>query len=444
MSGRWFAKVLLPEPLPLSLKQSIDHFANGTGCVNLQWPADKENRKEGKRANPPEAWLAYASQEDRQAALDQNQQRPGEWGFYAAAAKGSKESKERKSGRSLEGEEQTFPHREAFSELQPPQVGRGGLLGDAPSDWGYSVQQQPFDVWTDQQEVFCQDQWQSGNWSSSNWTTSRDEWGSAMYMDPPVQQPQQQQQQPQQQQPSVHLSQPTNVLQPSGQFQPCALPPVEDLVRSLDFLDHEDESEYRSQDMCLPSGLVAEDEDFTWGAESTPPRMRRAQTWGAVSPETPPTPGSAAAVAMWRPIVCGLPCRHTFIHFKPSSSSRRSRSCPADTRAAVEEMEEMEAPELHRASTFDAPPLLWAQDDAILLASDEPMELAESPVRVRMLESAIETPQRQGFALGEEHTPAPKQGPPRARRGGRGRHGKGERKLGSHSWRPSLWIQETH
>jgi len=446
----------------MSLKHSLEHFANGTGCMQLQWPQDKENRKEGKRGgNPPEALLAYGSSEERQAALDQNQQRPGEWGFYAAAAKGAKESKDRKNNRNVaEGDEQVAYHREAFSELQPPQVGRGGLLGDAPSDWGYCTEVQPQNlVWTNEEVNCWQQQWAQGNsfgstngqWPANN-TGNGDDWAQSLYIDPVEQQPVQQQT--------------TNaVLQPAGQTAqlPPQLPPVEDLVRNLDFLDHEDEAEYRSPVMCLPTGLVGsadgpdevpylrsvtapatlDMDDCFMPAESTPPRMRRAHTYTHATPPRPTTPGSAGHAAVYHQVHPGLPCRHTFIHFDNTepSASIRSRSCPADCRAVIEE------PELQRASTLDVAPPMWAHDDAIIMSSDMPMHMAQSPVRHRMLET-IETPQRvQGFALGEEHTPAPRQGPPRARRGGRGRHGKGpnsHNKIGhglSGSWRPTLWTE---
>jgi len=444
----------------MSLKHSLEHFAQGTGCMQLQWPQDKENRKEGKRGgNPPEALLAYGSSEERQAALDQNQQRPGEWGFYAAAAKGAKESKDRKNNRNVaEGDEQVAYHREAFSELQPPQVGRGGLLGDAPSDWGYDCQvQQQNLVWTNEEVNSWQQQWASGSncfspsgqWPSNN-TASGDDWAQSLYIDPPAQQHEQPMQQ-----------QPTNaVLQPAGQTSqlPPQLPPVEDLVRNLDFLD-DDEAEYRSPVMCLPTGLVAESDEAVpflrsatapqldmdecfMPAESTPPRMRRAHTYTHTTPPRPTTPGSAGHAAVYHQVHPGLPCRHTFIHFdhSESSASYRSRSCPADCRAAA-----VEEPVLQRASTLDEAPPMWAHDDAIVMTSDMPVH---SPVRHRMLE-AIETPQRvQGFALGEEHTPAPRNGAPRARRGGRGRHGKGpnsHNKLGAHglsgTWRPTLWTE---
>lgn len=486
MSGRWYAKVLLPEPLHASLRKSIEHFAQGTGCMALHWPAEKENRQQpygggGKRGpNPPEALLAYGSSEERQAALDENQQRPGEWGFYAAATKGSREAKERKNGRSLQEGEELIGHREPFGELQPPQIGRGGLLGDAPSDWGWTTEpqqqaqqqmdcsffsQQDVAMYAEQWSQYCPTSPTTTAWSASPNNGNRDEWG--MYVDPPVQQEQAQQQQQLQPQPP---QQQAHVLQPLGQGLQPQLPPVEDLVRSLDFLD--DETEYRSLVTCLPAGLVAaefqEDEledmparqiDFgrsaSWGAESTPPRGRRSNTYGSPSPKqgSPVTPGSAAHVAMWRPINHNLPSQHTFIHFATGSSgSRRANSCPP----ALKNEEDYPTPvRLVRAKTFGAqglgdpaplPDGLWA-DEAILLASDEPMDLAESPVRRRfdMLESAIETPQRHGGSYGEEHTPAPRQGPPRARRGGRGRHGKGLQKLGSHgTWRPSLWQEAGH
>ena len=38
-------------------------------------------------AGPAKLGKRYPTESDRQAALDENQQRPGEWGFYAAAAR---------------------------------------------------------------------------------------------------------------------------------------------------------------------------------------------------------------------------------------------------------------------------------------------------------------------------------------------------------------------
>lgn len=437
MSGRWYAKVLLPEPLCLSLRQSIEHFAQGTGCMALHWPVDKENRtqKEGKRGpSPPEALLAYGSSEERQAALEENQQRPGEWGFYAAATKGSRDSKDRKNGRGLQETEEHICHRETFGELQPPQVGRGGLLGDAPSDWGWNTEPQQLDCsFYPQQEVIYTEPWPqycptspATTWSAS--PAHRDEWG--MYLDPPAQQEAQQTQPPQT----------SAVLQSAGQAVQQQLMPVADLARNLDFLNDNDEFEYRSLLTCLPAGLIPEREledlpqqlvlpDFEWGSDATPPRARRGHTYSSPSPKyTPATPGSAAHVAVWRPIHHGLPCQHTFIHFhdKTGSAANRSRSCPAEMR------EELFPVPLQRAQTLGEAPDVWL--------TDEPTELDLSPERPRML-PAIETPQRLGsFSLGDDQTPL-RQGPPRARRGGRGRHGKGLQKGLPTSWRPTLWSE---
>ena len=69
-SGKFYAKVLLKEPLPLMMQESIAVFARGTGASGpVIWP-DKENRM-GKRAAglPPEAYIAYPTEADRQAAL---------------------------------------------------------------------------------------------------------------------------------------------------------------------------------------------------------------------------------------------------------------------------------------------------------------------------------------------------------------------------------------
>ena len=59
--------------------------SRGKHSLNTEGSRGKDSKK---GPNPPEAWLAYGSAEERQAALEENQARPGEWGFYAAATKG--------------------------------------------------------------------------------------------------------------------------------------------------------------------------------------------------------------------------------------------------------------------------------------------------------------------------------------------------------------------
>jgi len=226
---------------------------------------------------------------------------------------------------------------------------------------------------------------------------------------------------------------------------PFTLPTAEELVRPEDVLDSStdmEEAEYRRMVMCLPSGLVemaGTDDDEYMSTHATPVRKR---------PTAPSTPGSAAAVALWRPLQNGLPCRHTFIHFEhreqvqdTAGSSLRSRSCPVKPGIAPAPMP------LLRALTMDAanPPCpdLPAADqlpDLENFPEDSPQRperqraatMVETPIR-----KELETPVRRDHGHAEDDsTPAPRSAA-RVRRGVRGRGSKDKK-----TWRPTLWADE--
>merc|ERR1719201_558907 len=297
-----------------------------------------ENRM-GKRAagQPPEAYIAYPTESDRQAALDENQQRPGEWGFYAAAARSGKDEKGRKSR--AEGE----ATREPFTELQPPNMERSGLLGDVPTQpatWAY--------------EAEMAENWNpEAGWNAEQWSAQDFQWPEFRDREPEI---------------DFFVDSPertSNETWPSAALVSSipTLPAAEELVRPFDSttgsaLDLE-EAEYRKMVLCLPECLMDTGEDSAdeyKAVNATPVRgQQRLST-------APSTPGSAAAVALWRPINNGLPCQNTFIHFQDRlqaieacSSSRRSKSCPP----APEQMDDPETEDravFTRAKTFDYTP----------------------------------------------------------------------------------------
>jgi hypothetical protein len=432
-SGKFYAKVLLKEPLPLLMQQSIEVFARGTGSAEpVMWP-DKENRQNKRAAgHPPEAYIAYPSEADRQAALDENQQRPGEWGFYAAAARSGKDEKGRKSGRA-EGET-----REPFTELQPPNMERSGLLGDVPSqsaNWAF--------------EGEIGENWnQEAGWSPEPWSAHDFQWSPEFrgerepeiefFVDSPAERN------------NNETTWPSAALVSSLP----ALPAAEELVRPFDSttgsaLDLE-EAEYRKMVLCLPECLMDNGEDssdeYKASVNATPVRGQRLST-------APSTPGTAAAVALWRPIHNGLPCQNTFIHFQDRmqsletfGSSRRSKSCPI----AAEELEtENERPAFARAQTFDFTP-----SPAAKLPPAEGLPDFGSPhrgsirqravgLREKTARHALETPVRREAGQSEdEPTPAPKTNPRHMRRGTRGRGSSSKDKNNSKmQWRPTLWKE---
>jgi hypothetical protein len=425
--GKFYAKVLLKEPLPLMMQQSIEVFARGTGAAEpVMWP-DKENRM-GKRASghPPEAFIAYPTEADRQAALDENQQRPGEWGFYAAATRGGKDEKGRKSR--ADGD----PAREPFTELQPPNMERSGLLGDvpsAPATWAY--------------EAEMTENWnQEAGWSPEPWSAHDFQWPEFRDRDPEI---------------DFFVDSPersSNETWPSAALVSTlpALPAAEELVRPFDSttgsaLDLE-EAEYRKMVLCLPECLMDNGEDSSdeyKAVNATPVRGQRLST-------APSTPGSAAAVALWRPINNGLPCQNTFIHFQDRmqsletcKSSRRSRSCPVEP--AELDLENHRAG-VSRANTMDYAPSLASP--AKLPTAEELPDFG-SPrrctTRQRVMgprekntRHALETPVRREAGQSEdEPTPAPKTNPKHMRRGTRGRGSSSKDK--TKIWRPTLWKE---
>jgi hypothetical protein len=448
-TGRWYAKVLLQEPMPAPLRRSLEHFATGTGSLSLIWPSESKGLQENqigpngqrfvkKSGVPQAAFIAYATDIERQAALEENQCRPGEWGFYAAASNGPRESKDRRASRG-EGEEVI---REPFSELQPPQIGRSGLLGDAPQSW-----QLP--DWPEQSMGESWGQEVPWNTSAEPWEPSWPSWrnrdeGFEFYVDPEenTERPEPVAWQPGQQGPvgQVPLSTPP---------MPFTLPAAEELVRPEDVMDSStdmEEAEYRRMVMCLPSGIVdmagSFDDDELPSKHATPVRGKRAQP--------PSTPGSAAAVALWRPLQNGLPCRHTFIHFEHREqvtdsygSSRRARSCPIKPGLAAL------APTPHpllRAFTMDETKPTCADLPAADQLPDleggqqSPQRPARQPV-ASMLETPIrkelETPVRRDHGLPEDDsTPAPRSAT-RVRRGVRGRGSRDKK-----TWRPTLWADD--
>jgi hypothetical protein len=196
--------------------------------------------------------------------------------------------------------------------------------------------------------------------------------------------------------------------------------------------------------MCLPSGLVEisaetfdDDQSSSKSMHATPVRGKR--------PAAPSTPGSAAAVALWRPLQNGLPCRHTFIHFEhreqapdTCSSSRRSRSCPVKPGAAAS------PPMLLRAFTMDETQPTCADLPAADQLPDLESSECESPARPQVakmpetpIRKELETPVRRDHGPAEDDsTPAPRSAT-RVRRGVRGRGSK-EKK----TWRPTLWADD--
>jgi len=432
-SGKFYAKVLLKEPLPLMMQQSIEVFARGTGAAEpVMWP-DKENRM-GKRVlgNPPEAYIAYPTEADRQAALDENQQRPGEWGFYAAAARSGKDEKGRKSGRA-EGE----ATREPFTELQPPNMERSGLLGDVPTQpatWAF--EQDLAENWT-----------QEAGWSPEPWSAHDFQWPEFRDRDQEI---------------DFFVDSPertSNETWPSAALVSSlpALPAAEELVRPFDSttgsaLDLE-EAEYRKMVLCLPECLMDNGEDSSdeyKGVNATPVRGQNQRLSTA-----PSTPGSAAAVALWRPINNGLPCQNTFIHFQDMmqasdtcGSSRRSRSCPA---APEEPDSDLHRSVFTRAKTIDYTPSLVKLPTAELPAAEGLPDFG-SPrrntserqravaLREKNARHALETPVRREAGQSEdEPTPAPKTNPRHMRRGTRGRGSSSKDK--NKTWRPTLWKE---
>jgi hypothetical protein len=428
-SGKFYAKVLLKEPLPLLMQQSIEVFARGTGAAEaVMWP-DKENRMNKRAAgHPPEAYIAYPTEADRQAALDENQQRPGEWGFYAAAARSGKDEKGRKSART-EGET-----REPFTELQPPNMERSGLLGDVPTQpatWAY--------------EGEMTENWnQEAGWSPEPWSAHDFQWPEFRDREPEIDFFVDS---PNEQRPTSNETWPSAALVTSLP----ALPAAEELVRPFDSttgsaLDLE-EAEYRKMVLCLPECLMDNGEDSSdeyKGVNATPVRGQRLSI-------DPSTPGSAAAVALWRPINNGLPCQNTFIHFQDrmqsletSGSFRRSKSCPV-------EAEELEDPERHvftRAKTFDftpSPAKLPPAEELPDFGSPRRGTTRNSRavgLREKNMRNALETPVRRESGHSEdEPTPAPKTNPRHMRRGTRGRGSSSKDKNNKMQWRPTLWKE---
>lgn len=423
-SGKFYAKVLLKEPLPLMMQQSIEVFARGTGAAEpVMWP-DKENRM-GKRAagQPPEAYIAYPTESDRQAALDENQQRPGEWGFYAAAARSGKDEKGRKSR--AEGE----ATREPFTELQPPNMERSGLLGDVPTQpatWAY--------------EAEMAENWNpEAGWNAEQWSAQDFQWPEFRDREPEI---------------DFFVDAPertSNETWPSAALVSSlpTLPAAEELVRPFDSttgsaLDLE-EAEYRKMVLCLPECLMDTGEDSAdeyKAVNATPVRgQQRLST-------APSTPGSAAAVALWRPINNGLPCQNTFIHFQDRlqaietcGSSLRSKSCPA---ASEDPEAENRRNAFARAQTIDYTPCTAKLPTATELpdfGSPRRGTTRQRAVALREKNArhALETPVRREAGQSEdEPTPAPKTNPRHMRRGTRGR---GSSKEKSKIWRPTLWKE---
>jgi hypothetical protein len=228
-----------------------------------------------------------------------------------------------------------------------------------------------------------------------------------------------------------------------------ALPAAEELVRPYDStgsaLDLE-EAEYRKMVLCLPECLMDNGEDSSdeyKGVNATPVRGQRLST-------APSTPGSAAAVALWRPIHNGLPCQNTFIHFQDRMQasetfgcSRRSKSCPPSSEA-LEDYAETQRNVLTRAMTFD-----YTSSPAAKLPPAEELPDFGSPrrgstkqrvVAQKNTRHALETPVRRETGQSEdEPTPAPKTNPRHMRRGTRGRGSSSKEK--NKTWRPTLWKE---
>jgi hypothetical protein len=187
-------------------------------------------------------------------------------------------------------------------------------------------------------------------------------------------------------------------------------------------------------------------DEYLKGVHATPVRGQRLST-------APSTPGSAAAVALWRPIHNGLPCQNTFIHFQDRmqsletfGSSRRSKSCPL----APQELEaEAERPIFTRAKTFDLTP----SPAAAKLPPAEELPDFGSPrrgtrqravaLREKNARHVLETPVRREAGQSEdEPTPAPKTNPRHMRRGTRGR-GSSSKEKSNKIWRPTLWKENS-
>jgi hypothetical protein len=227
------------------------------------------------------------------------------------------------------------------------------------------------------------------------------------------------------------------------------LPAAEELVRPFDSttgsaLDLE-EAEYRKMVLCLPDCLMDTGEDPAdeyKDVNATPVRgQQRLST-------APSTPGSAAAVALWRPINNGLPCQNTFIHFQDRlqaietcGSSLRSKSCPA---ASEDPEAENRRNAFARAQTIDYTPCTAKLPTATELpdfGSPRRGTTRQRAVALREKNArhALETPVRREAGQSEdEPTPAPKTNPRHMRRGTRGR---GSSKEKSKIWRPTLWKE---